>query len=420
MSEYAEDPMKASKKTLREQDEERQKERELLGGSVSYGGSRPLPLIESFRWLTPDIFKTQDFGEHTVKIKGVALRRDTVSKNKRKYIEKELLERGSTLINKPFDVNHDSTKRIGNTEWVQYEDGDLEYLVRVHKEPYVTMIREHDPRIKGVSVSAHYLYNRCPECGQKFLNETDWQYHMETVHFRKDLAKEVHGLVFDGLSLVIAPEEPGVEDTTIEIYETSPGINRLIEILTQEKGGYIVKPKLRQKSNKELCEEFGLTMQQLGEPFADYTDIDDCVAKNPDKEDPAAYCATLMRKVEGETKLDAVQENRTLKEQLEDITEQFNEIDEAYVKWKKTMNEKVFDNQKKILNALNEIKEELTKPKTVTETTALAETTMGLQKKLAEMVVRIDNLEEKQKGVFKGHSKQVKESVEEYAEDPRK
>lgn len=35
-------------------------------------------------------------------------------------------------------------------------------------------------------------------------------------------------------------------------------------------------------------------------PFAGYTDFADCVAKNSGKSDPAAYCATIKRSVEGE------------------------------------------------------------------------------------------------------------------------
>ena len=33
-------------------------------------------------------------------------------------------------------------------------------------------------------------------------------------------------------------------------------------------------------------------------PFADYKDMKDCMAKNQDKGDPAAYCATIMREAE--------------------------------------------------------------------------------------------------------------------------
>lgn len=37
-------------------------------------------------------------------------------------------------------------------------------------------------------------------------------------------------------------------------------------------------------------------------PFAGYKDFADCVAKNRDKDDPEAYCATIMRKVEDKPK----------------------------------------------------------------------------------------------------------------------
>ena len=40
---------------------------------------------------------------------------------------------------------------------------------------------------------------------------------------------------------------------------------------------------------------------KLGEPFSGYTDHDDCVSKNQDKEDPDAYCADIKRKTEGDT-----------------------------------------------------------------------------------------------------------------------
>jgi len=36
-------------------------------------------------------------------------------------------------------------------------------------------------------------------------------------------------------------------------------------------------------------------------PFAGHKDHDDCVSKNSDKGDPDAYCATIRRKVEGES-----------------------------------------------------------------------------------------------------------------------
>jgi len=35
------------------------------------------------------------------------------------------------------------------------------------------------------------------------------------------------------------------------------------------------------------------------DPFAEYESFEDCVAKNPDKDDPEAYCAEIKRKTEG-------------------------------------------------------------------------------------------------------------------------
>jgi len=37
-------------------------------------------------------------------------------------------------------------------------------------------------------------------------------------------------------------------------------------------------------------------------PFASYKNFADCVAKNKNKNNPKAYCATIMRKVEGRNK----------------------------------------------------------------------------------------------------------------------
>ena len=43
-------------------------------------------------------------------------------------------------------------------------------------------------------------------------------------------------------------------------------------------------------------------MQKIAlDPFGEYKDFADCVAKNKDKSDPEAYCATIKRKVEGST-----------------------------------------------------------------------------------------------------------------------
>ena len=37
-------------------------------------------------------------------------------------------------------------------------------------------------------------------------------------------------------------------------------------------------------------------------PFGDYADMDDCISKNSDKEDPAAYCASIQKQAEKTSK----------------------------------------------------------------------------------------------------------------------
>lgn len=59
---------------------------------------------------------------------------------------------------------------------------------------------------------------------------------------------------------------------------------------------------------------------RLGEPFADYTGMDDCIAKNPDKEDPAAYCASIKQQTEGETRMRSMEKQiRALRLELKNV-----------------------------------------------------------------------------------------------------
>jgi hypothetical protein len=45
---------------------------------------------------------------------------------------------------------------------------------------------------------------------------------------------------------------------------------------------------------------FHFTEKQIGEPIGPYSDFDDCVAKNSDKDDPYAYCGFIKSKIEME------------------------------------------------------------------------------------------------------------------------
>ena len=175
---------------------------------------------ESFRWLTPESFKVESIGKNTVKVRGVALRADAISKNNRKYVKEELVKAARTWINKPVTINHDANRIAGHIDWMEFEDPLLEYLMTIKKQPYVDMFRNHDKKIKGVSVEADYLYNRCAKCGERFYDEEAWQNHMVEKHLLKDLPTEPHGIKGTFLSVVVDPEVPGVPGTTTELWET--------------------------------------------------------------------------------------------------------------------------------------------------------------------------------------------------------
>jgi len=59
---------------------------------------------------------------------------------------------------------------------------------------------------------------------------------------------------------------------------------------------YTIK-KVGDRYNIELSPGFGSNM--LAKPFGGYKNFKDCVEHNRDKKDPDAYCATIMRDVEG-------------------------------------------------------------------------------------------------------------------------
>ena len=195
---------------------------------------------ESFEWMTPE-FKIVDAGKDTIRIRGVAMRGNVISRNKRRYVADELKRAARTFIGKPITINHDPNKKAGNIVWMEYSDTSdaLEYLGDVKKQPYVDMLRNKSTYVKGVSVEADYLHNQCPKCGKKFYTEEEFHNHMNLEHFIKtDPTHEPHGILGKALSLVLSPEEPGYPDTTIELmefYRAKPILQLLETVITTHK-----------------------------------------------------------------------------------------------------------------------------------------------------------------------------------------
>jgi len=99
----------------------------------------------------------------------------------------------------------------------------------------------------------------------------------------------------DSMQPPVHPVEPGGKECPIKGTHYDEEAGTCVPDLIPEE-----KPSTEPPATKAV--EIQLPkLLSLGEPFADYKDFADCVAKNSDKEDPEAYCASIEQKVEGET-----------------------------------------------------------------------------------------------------------------------
>ncbi|MFA5366239.1 MAG: hypothetical protein WC325_13745 [Candidatus Bathyarchaeia archaeon] len=180
-------------------------------------------ILESFTIPITE-WKTVDAGKNTIRIKGVALKGDVVSKNNRLYVAKELMKSTNTFINKPVNLHHADPKNertnIGTITWMDWDEKAelLTYEAEIKRQPYVEMIRNKSAEIRGVSIQANFLHNRCPDCNTRFYTEEDFRGHMWDRHFKK-VSAVPHGIIGEALTLVLSPEIPGYSGTTVELSE---------------------------------------------------------------------------------------------------------------------------------------------------------------------------------------------------------
>ncbi len=169
----------------------------------------------------------------------------------RVFAETQLMRNAASLVGRPVGVNHSKLPIYGayavDSEWNEIEH-QLESLLLV---PLQYVKKVHDGDITHASI------------------EYTWR---DIVDKGKD-GKEFIGLSINRIDLLEGELKDMAGDTraTVTLFEAA------------------------KKEGKLLVELAPLT---LGEPFADYKDMDDCIAKNQDKEDPAAYCATIKRATE--------------------------------------------------------------------------------------------------------------------------
>jgi len=187
--------------------------------------SKMSSIIETFTIPVTE-WKTADAGKNTIRIKGVALKGDVVSRNLRHYLTNEVRKATNTFIGKPINIHHNDPNNertnIGNLTWMDWDETAeiLTYEGEITKQPYVDMLRNKSAEIRGVSVQAKFLHNRCPECNTKFFTEESFKGHMWEQHFKK-VSAVPHGIIGEAITLVLSPEIPGYDGTTVDLAETA-------------------------------------------------------------------------------------------------------------------------------------------------------------------------------------------------------
>jgi hypothetical protein len=236
-----------------------------------------IPLKESFRWMPPIEVYTGDRkapdgappGGKWYKGKAITVTR---TGNKVKYTEEELKASGRSLRFRPVSIDHVTESKYGR--WLpfpqnqlvdaEYEDGAVEYLAYITDQDFHRMYESGMFDHTSIEGSA-----RGPEGVPPGVPKTPW------------------GIGFTGMTFVTKGTRPGDPNTTVE---------RLNETV-------------RECLLSEIAEV------PLGEPFGGYKDFNDCVAKNSDKKDPEGYCATIMRKIEGNGGGESTMSKQALKDQ---------------------------------------------------------------------------------------------------------
>ena len=248
-----------------------------LDESLPYNQAR-----ESFQWAKDMIQLMREDKDN--KYYRVLLAFPIESMNGNVYSERDLIAAAMRIKGKSPDMNHKSQfwfspdniyNRWGTvtTEGSKYEDGAVEVIMKVPKTTLCPVCNEKDKP----------LYKLIDE--KRIVN----------VSLNGFNATEYGGFQFDEnipYTLLTSTVLPGIP---------------LARIFPMESYLPFSQSSINKKRGKKrMIKVVGLKeKKQVGEPFADYTDFADCVAKNQDKDDPEAYCAAIKQKAE-----QAMPENR--------------------------------------------------------------------------------------------------------------
>lgn len=199
---------------------------------------------ESFEWVKPIDIPKENLVKIIAKSTSTTKHPEDPKYPKRIFLEEEILKSARSLIARPVGINH---RQIIHGAYVI----DAEY-------------NEKDKVVEAILALPKHIINKIRK---KKIKKCSIEYGW------RDEEKTNEGTIFKGLWLqrvdLLEGLEPGDPNTSVQLFESKQG-----------------RVLLEMQENK------------LSEPFAGYTDMDDCIAKNQDKEDPAAFCASIKQKTE--------------------------------------------------------------------------------------------------------------------------
>jgi len=274
------------------------------------------PYIKDYKELTDGQFK----GAKLYKVRAIHV---TMTGNRRLYTSEELLRGSRSLSDRPIAYGS-AHPTAPNLPWPANSTVDAEYN---DKERFTeTIVRVSDPTLNQL-------------IAEKKVTKVSIEGHGRDQREVDGVAPL--GVVFTRLLFVTEGAQPGDPATSIEPIT------------------------------------FSELLEPVSEPMGSYKDFADCVAKNNDKKDPEAYCATIMRKVEGKETVqsdappiggsqDIIEEKKMSEKQLEDkpVTT-FDELMEA-------MSDEPFESIEEVKKWLQKVRKSMVAKGTVGAFTAKA------------------------------------------------
>lgn len=220
-----------------------------------------------FRSENFTVEKTQsnDKKNAEIKITGIALPYDTQSRNGVKYTEESIKAAAETLEGKPFLFNHDPNQVLGSVDEVNPTDTHLEFTARADAT------KEKVKDIQNGYVSTVSI--------QAMVDEAENEDEEGAYDVREFL--ELSSAPIPGYN------EAKAQAQNVRIEE--------FDITAREKP----KNKENQEKDKSEKDKENDDGKRVGEPFAGYRDMDECISDNSDKDDPGGFCAYLHHKATG-------------------------------------------------------------------------------------------------------------------------